>query len=433
MESLPLAFSVHKFINSVGADAGFAAIVGLAILVLLYFAQARETSVHRDRASEFEQRILQLEALVGRLQQLVRQQPAPAVAPRPDGVPLTAGNTIAPPLAVPGGGPGPGPAIAASRGARAPVVPLPAAPAGVGAPALAAATRLIPTAVVPVAAASVEAPAAPTAPAQDGTQAPATPAEPIAPAGADSAAPAAVPDATAVVTPPPATVAGGGNGARHDPVPAPVPSDLAAQQPPGRVQIRADAGPEPARPPAPLRRRPAPPPRRLIGEPPARSAAGRRVAIAIGAVLVAAVIVALVLITQGGGGTKAKTGSRTTNAPTTPRHKPKPPPFANSSVTVNVLNGTSTSGLAHRVTQVLVAAGYKTTTATASDQTHATTIVAFMSGHRQDALAVAATLKLSSSTVAPIDSGTQSVACPPGTACSVTVVVTVGNDLANIP
>ena len=44
MASIPFALSVHHFINSVGADAGFAAIIGLAILVLLYFAQARETA-----------------------------------------------------------------------------------------------------------------------------------------------------------------------------------------------------------------------------------------------------------------------------------------------------------------------------------------------------------------------------------------------------
>ena len=39
MPAIPFAFSVHHFITSVGADAGFAAIIGLAILVLLYFAQ----------------------------------------------------------------------------------------------------------------------------------------------------------------------------------------------------------------------------------------------------------------------------------------------------------------------------------------------------------------------------------------------------------
>ena len=34
MGSLPFALSIHNFINSVGADAGFAAIIGLALLIL---------------------------------------------------------------------------------------------------------------------------------------------------------------------------------------------------------------------------------------------------------------------------------------------------------------------------------------------------------------------------------------------------------------
>jgi hypothetical protein len=44
MASLPLALSVHNLVSSVGADAGFAAVIGLAILALLYFAHARETA-----------------------------------------------------------------------------------------------------------------------------------------------------------------------------------------------------------------------------------------------------------------------------------------------------------------------------------------------------------------------------------------------------
>src|SRR5438270_1592235 len=79
MASIPFAFSVHHFINSVGAYAGFAAIIGLAILVLLYFAQARETASLREQAYEAAQRIQQLE---NRIVQLGRQTaPAPAPAP----------------------------------------------------------------------------------------------------------------------------------------------------------------------------------------------------------------------------------------------------------------------------------------------------------------------------------------------------------------
>ena len=74
MGPIPFAFSVSHFINSVGADAGFASIIGLAILVLLYFAQARETSSLREQAYEAAQRVQQLEA---RLSQLGRQAAPP--------------------------------------------------------------------------------------------------------------------------------------------------------------------------------------------------------------------------------------------------------------------------------------------------------------------------------------------------------------------
>ena len=77
MANLPLALSVHHFVSSVGADAGFAAIIGLAILVLLYFAQARETANLREQAYEAGQRVAQLEA---RLTSLARQQAAAAQA-----------------------------------------------------------------------------------------------------------------------------------------------------------------------------------------------------------------------------------------------------------------------------------------------------------------------------------------------------------------
>src|SRR5437764_58691 len=67
MASVPFAVSVHHFISSVGADAGFAAIIGLAILVFLYFAQARETAALRDRAEESAERVQQLETRVAQL------------------------------------------------------------------------------------------------------------------------------------------------------------------------------------------------------------------------------------------------------------------------------------------------------------------------------------------------------------------------------
>ena len=51
---------------------------------------------------------------------------------------------------------------------------------------------------------------------------------------------------------------------------------------------------------------------------------------------------------------------------------------------------------------------------------------------RDDALHVATALKLGPSAVAPVDSSTQAIACPPPASCSAQVIVTVGSDLASL-
>ena len=61
MASAPYALSIHNFISSVGADAGFASIIGLAILVLLYFAHARETSALREQAVHYQHQGLEVD------------------------------------------------------------------------------------------------------------------------------------------------------------------------------------------------------------------------------------------------------------------------------------------------------------------------------------------------------------------------------------
>jgi hypothetical protein len=98
---------------------------------------------------------------------------------------------------------------------------------------------------------------------------------------------------------------------------------------------------------------------------------------------------------------------------------------------VAVLNGTSTNNLAHTVGSRLVADGYKQgTLATASDQTLTRTVVAYLPGHRDDAVHVATSLKLGPSSVVPVDSSTQAIACPAPNPCRAQVIVTVGSDLA---
>src|SRR5438477_347314 len=88
MASIFFAFSVHHFVSSVGADAGFAAIIGLAILAFLYFAQARETASLRRQAEEHADHVEQLELRVAQLSRsgVGSGTMPPAPAPAPPGI-----------------------------------------------------------------------------------------------------------------------------------------------------------------------------------------------------------------------------------------------------------------------------------------------------------------------------------------------------------
>jgi LytR cell envelope-related transcriptional attenuator len=394
MGSIPFALSIHHFINTVGSDAGFASIIGLAILVLLYFAQARETATLREHAADAAARIQQLEARVAHLLSRPPAQAPPAQAP----VIARPGAAAAAAAAAAGG-------IVASRGPRtaaaqagvgapggtAVLAPPAFAPAGVGAPALTAATKLIPTPV------------------------------PSPPAPEPGAAPALAPYEAEPV---PATVGGNGHSHAFDTGPVPV---AAPEGPPPRVQIRP--GQTAAGPP----RRPGAQPR--FTEPPSDSSPVRRIIAAIvGALVVAGIVVALLVVTSGGGGSKPKSGAvRNSNASVRTRHQALAVNPAD--VTVAVLNGTATTGLAHRVATQLGTAGYKLgTSGNAPDQTHTATIVGYLPGFRADATAVARALKLKVAAVQAVDTDTQAVACPGAPApCTANVVVTVGADLSQTP
>jgi hypothetical protein len=370
MANLPLALSVHHFVSSVGAEAGFAAIIGLAILVLLYFAQARETANLREQAYESAQRVAQLEA---RLTSLARQQPA--VAARPASVAASRGPT-----------PARAPAFAGAAAFA------PAAPAGVAAPALSAATKLIPST-----------PIAPPEPEPE-------------PAAAESEAQPS--DLTELGGLPPATGAGGtgaGNGVSSPPRVSPPP----VTPPPARAGRGAQAG-----------RRPVTPPPRLSGPPPQRRT-GLRIAMAVvAALVVAGIVVVLLKATSSGGSPSSSANASVTDNATTPARRKRAVTVTPSGVTVAVLNGTASNGLAGRISNQLTGAGYKQgRVATASDQTRTATIVAYLPGDKREALAVAQSLKLGPASVQPIDPSTQAVACPGSATCTSQVVVTVGTDL----
>jgi len=394
----PFAFSVHNFISSVGADAGLAAIVGLAVLVLLYFAHARETANLRQEAALLTERLREAEALIAELSrgQAAAPQPAPQAAPQ----------------------------AAAQAAAPAPPVLAPFAPAGTAAPALAAATRVVPVSLAAGVSSAVNggAPGAPPPASAPGAPAPAgapgapPPASaPGAPAGAVSATNGVGHGVGAGVglSAGPGVVSGVGSG---------VGPGAGAGSGPG-VGSAPGVGPRfsPA-PSASVLNRPFPP----LEYPARRSRPARWVAVGLLVLAAAAAAVVLVVLGVGVGAARHRTSLARSAAPAAGAFDP-------GRVTVAVLNGTATNQLAHRTAARLSRAGYRLgTVATAANQTQSTTTVAYLSAgpDRLDALHVAAALGLRPAAVRPVDQSTLQVACPGSARCPANVVVTVGADLA---
>src|SRR5438046_1396726 len=93
MAALVLAFSISDRIEKFGAIAGYAAILGLAVLSLLYFAQAREVKRLREWAGRAPERDADLQQRViadAQRRSQVQAVPAPAARP-PAGTPVTPG------------------------------------------------------------------------------------------------------------------------------------------------------------------------------------------------------------------------------------------------------------------------------------------------------------------------------------------------------
>src|SRR5829696_504696 len=127
--ALLFAFSIQEQVEKYGAYVGLAAFLGLAVLTVLYFAQARELKRLRDWAGRAPERAQELEARVVAQADELRRGPAEPVAERsgtvgaaqPVGKPAAAtpppsGNgrgtgTVAP---IP---PGPRPAVAVAAAA----------------------------------------------------------------------------------------------------------------------------------------------------------------------------------------------------------------------------------------------------------------------------------------------------------------------------
>src|SRR5580704_1463056 len=320
MVTIPFALSVHHFISSVGADAGFAAFIAVALLVLLYFSQARETATLRRRADEAGQRVQELETELAALADHVAALPAEISvrAAGPRATPAYAGGVAAAPAGVSAGGPN---------------LP-PAAPAGVGGPALAAATRLIPDPTRPIAEPQPTPVGLVNGPVDDATQV----------------------DGSSVTV-------GGSNGSSHRPVAAPaatMPRPVQARTggpsraggPPRGAQGRYPGGQ--GRPRA-SQGRPPEPPRTMMavrpGQP--RSGVGRAFVI-LAALLGVGAVVAGVLVIKNINSSSSKSNSTSASSAaarsTTAGRRNAPVAAVNPrTVTVAVLNGTNTNGLAGKV------------------------------------------------------------------------------------
>jgi hypothetical protein len=339
---LILAFSLQNQVEKYGAYVGLAAFLGLAVLSLLYFAQARELKRLRDWAGRAPERAQELEArVVAQAEEALREaEPSGTVGP-------------AVPVAEPASGNG--------RQAGAPA-PIPMGPRPATAVAAAAARS---AAAQAGGVATEEGPAVPAS--TDGDAAAATPEEPVAatPAGGDgdgadraAAAPAGPDDREAAdedrspeeEPPPEEEPARSGNG-----VPAAPPTEIPRATP--RPQPRPVPAAAPLRAPTASRQAPLPPRRRPGRE--GGSRAGLYMLIGI-LVLAAAILVPvgfMVLsdddpvpapnpVAEPGGSPSAGGGAGEQAAEARPEK------------VVVVLNGTPTDGLASGERDKLIAAGY---------------------------------------------------------------------------
>ncbi len=429
--SLLAALSISDKVKTYGAYAGFAAILGLAVLSLLYFSQARELRRLRDWAGRAPERALEADQ---RAQVPAPRRPPgvpvrPVGAPRPATPPSTGAASPIPPArpaasAVASGLPSPG----AAPGPASDAVAAPAA-SPVSAPASSPVSP--PPAVAPATAAAAAprgttAPAAPSA-SSNGPAAPraSAPRADAAPAGStvvrDAASPAAVPAGAVPVVDRPVTRAaalrGGGVSATALPARTPPPPRTTPPMPRREVPARRDggAGSVPGRetPPAPAasaRRRPR----------------GRLAALVLGGLLAVAIVaVALTGILGGGHSRASHPGPATAASPSgsgaSGRHQVAS--LTPAHITVAVLNGTSVAGLASAVADQLASGGYRKGIVTnAATQQHQATTVSYAPGRRPAAEAVAQAISVAPENIQALDPATRVLGR------GATVVVTVGSD-----
>jgi len=385
------AISVSEQIEKYGAYAGLASIVGLGVLSLLYFAQAREVKRLREWAGRAPERAAELEARVATgASARTTASPSQPSPPAPAASPAAPAATATPAAA---GDKAPAEAKPATPGAPATGLPVPV-PAAAGA-----------AGTSPAGAAGTPAPAASASPTQT--------APPAAPAAGNGKGAPPPPEAATTVgprvpgRPPPGAV----------PPATPAPSPAASEPPPAARPLRSGSPSRTAS------------SRLLEPEDTGRTPSRRVLGVLAGSLLVVAAVVVVLVLTLGGDETPpapnqvAETVAETT--PTEPgrTQSSRQARIDRAEFPVVVLNGTSVNGLARQVAGPLESTGYRTSV----DNTDAreATVVGYKEGAETAAREIGRLLEVPSSQIQEMP---QDLAPLAGTNA---VVVVIGADKAS--
>jgi hypothetical protein len=406
------AVALGDKIETFGAYFGYAAVIGLGVLSLLYFAQAKEVKRLREWAGRAPERDAEL---VQRAQSEVsRRVVAQPAVPQPG-------------LAVPVGPQTPAAQQAeAARKAAAAAVMQKFQPGGAtapgGTPVVAPPGQLArpgglgvqPTAASPTAPATAAGPGGGTA----------TPGVPAAPGAASApGAPTTAGPSPGPAVPPSAATAGAVAAARQ--------AAIAGRSP--ASSSNGDAH-DPLNPPiSPLPDPPSRQPREVtLTSDRDAGRSGSRVGLIVGGAFTVLVIaVAIVLLLSAGGDTPPK--DNTLGNASSPPSATKPPPPAAAATQVNrratqvaVLNGTVQNGLAASVASKIEEKGFTILSKGNANQQVTTTTVSYARGHKPAALLVAKIVGVSAGAVAASDANASVAAGP-----DANVVVIIGADVAS--
>jgi hypothetical protein len=416
-----IAASAELVVEQVGSYAGYAAIVGLGVLALLYFTQAREVKRLREWAGRAPERAAELEERVraDAQKRVVAQPIAPTSAAGQQAAEVRAQAATA--------------AVYASVGAQPPGVPPPPG------------QLARPTPAVPVPGAVPPAPGA-AAPASGAPPTPGTPPPAAAPAPAASAAtqvptpsPTGRPMVTATPTPTPAPIPTATSPAATAAARAAAASRTVAA--PGNGSTSQETTESAAARPEPLPAPPAQPPGLIAADDADEGRSGfsaARVGMIIGGALAAVAVAVVLMVVLTGSDENPPPENNFGNTPSVegaPSASGAPDDGArsgssSSSLTsaqrratdIAVLNGTTQTGLARAVANRIQEDGFTIGgVATNANQSVPTTIVSYTGDHRKAALAVAKIIGIDSGSVQAADANAAAAA-------SGDVLVTVGSD-----